>query len=385
MAGLLGVLGGGSRGGATVAPLDLRGTFNQIEPLVDRDVIRNRRQNERGVINPFGQLGFTNVFSETPNRSGGTFTSKRRANVITPSSLSQSLLQGPSTRALDFFSASPFSPSSFTGASIQTRPLPFFSGIGTGIQPRQMNLEFNVPEVQTDFSDAAERAEMATFRRIRDRLQPQFDRDLDRERERLTNIGLPMGSEARSEALSDIRRDQLDTLSNAALDAVLAGQRRQESEFGQSLGANRQAFGQRLGTRGQALAEALAAAESGQTAQSLGFGQDLARSQLGFQGAGAFSDLARTLGGLESGFFRDRLAGAGTVGSLLPSSPQLRFDASVTPSALDLATTQQLLAQQAANQDRQARSRGLGGLFSLGGQLLGGPFGGLLGGSIFGG
>lgn len=83
-----------------------------------------------------------------------------------------------------------------------------------------------------DFSGDARRVEQATFDRGRGLLDPIFELDERRMRQRLANQGLPMGSEAFTGEFDrfDTRRDNAFT--NLALDAVGAGRAEQSRLFG---------------------------------------------------------------------------------------------------------------------------------------------------------
>ncbi len=82
------------------------------------------------------------------------------------------------------------------------------------------NYNFNI-----NGSDAArQRAENATYQAYVDKLTPQFQNQLSDLATSLQNKGLAVGSEAYNRAMSDLRSDQNDTLSQAANKAVLNGQ-----------------------------------------------------------------------------------------------------------------------------------------------------------------
>lgn len=99
----------------------------------------------------------------------------------------------------------------------------------------------NLPGVN-DFSEDASRLESATFERARGLLDPVFQREEERLRQRLANQGLPQGSEAFSGDLGVFNDKRNEAYTNAALDAVQAGRAEQSRLFGLGSAARGQGF-----------------------------------------------------------------------------------------------------------------------------------------------
>ena len=99
-----------------------------------------------------------------------------------------------------------------------------------------------MPEYQfgVDYSDAArQRAEDATYNSYVDRLNPQYQQQLDDMQTRLVNQGIPVGSEAYNRAMGEVQDGMNDALNQAAYQSVLAGQ----NMYSQSLADNISAAG----------------------------------------------------------------------------------------------------------------------------------------------
>lgn len=90
------------------------------------------------------------------------------------------------------------------------------------------NYTFNV-----DGSDAARlRQENAIYSSMMDKMQPQFERQMQDYSTMLQNKGLPVGSEAYERAMGDLQEKQNDSARQAAYASVMGGQ----DAFSQSLG-----------------------------------------------------------------------------------------------------------------------------------------------------
>ena len=99
-----------------------------------------------------------------------------------------------------------------------------------------------MPEYQfgVDYSDAArQRAEDATYNSYVDKLNPQYQQQLDDMQTRLVNQGIPVGSEAYNRAMGEVQDSMNDALNQAAYQSVLAGQ----NMYSQSLADNISAAG----------------------------------------------------------------------------------------------------------------------------------------------
>ena len=92
----------------------------------------------------------------------------------------------------------------------------------------------------------------AKFKQITDLLNPQFDRQERRLEQRLSDQGLPMGSEAYSGGFDDFNRGKNAALTDAALQATLAGADEQQRLLGNELtlaGLERSDRGTELGQK----------------------------------------------------------------------------------------------------------------------------------------
>lgn len=85
--------------------------------------------------------------------------------------------------------------------------------------------------VNTDFSEDAGKVERATYDRITGLLNPDIERDQRRLDTRLSNLGLPIGSEAFNDEQTRFQRGVNEARTNAALDAVGAGRQEQSRLF----------------------------------------------------------------------------------------------------------------------------------------------------------
>lgn len=163
--------------------------------------------------------------------------------------------------------------------------------------------------------DQSTQAQQATFQQAQSLLEPQFERREERLRQTLANQGLPIGSEAFEGEFNRFDRERNRAFTEAALQSVMQGNQRQNQLFQQGLSA----LGAEQGVRSQNLNEL----------QALTSGQQVPGSQLG-------------------GFFG--------------------------PSQVDVTGPAQLQQQgQLAqfNAQNQSRNAMMGGLFGLGGSLLG--------------
>lgn len=112
----------------------------------------------------------------------------------------------------------------------------------------------------------------AVFEQARALLEPQFNRAIDRTEQNAANAGLPVGSEAYNEMFRPIREQQNQALTQAALQAVLAGNQEQGRLFNQEL----QGYGANLGAQGQQFGQDIATAQQNQGVNAQNFGQMLA-------------------------------------------------------------------------------------------------------------
>lgn len=246
----------------------------------------------------------------------------------------------------------------------------------------------------TDFTQDRRDVTQSVLDQYTSRLNPQWS---DRERAletKLANQGVGANSAAYGNSRDQFSRDRNDAYNQANYTAVQAGANEQNTLFNQALqqgnfanNAQAQQFGQNE-----------AQANFYNQAQNQQFGQDLTRGQFHNAGtaqnlnqdiaAGQFQNTARQQGGQERAFTQDHalnqfnsLMSSGQVGS--PQGIQYT-PSSVAPTdvlgAYALNTQQQNANYQAAMQSQQS---GLGGLFSLGASLLGGPMAGAAAGALF--
>ncbi|MBR1601013.1 MAG: hypothetical protein IJ677_05475 [Alphaproteobacteria bacterium] len=99
-----------------------------------------------------------------------------------------------------------------------------------------------MPEYQfgVDYSDSArQRAEKATYQSYVDKLNPQYQQQLDDMQNRLVNQGIPVGSDAYNRAMGEIQNSMNNALNQAAYQSVLSGQ----DMYSQSLADNISAAG----------------------------------------------------------------------------------------------------------------------------------------------
>jgi len=152
-------------------------------------------------------------------------------------------------------------------------------------------------DVRDDFALQGNELERATFERGRSLLEPQFGRAMRDAEVRLSERGLPLGSEAGSEILSGVQSEQNRALNELALASVAAGRNEQARLFGQDMALRGQQFGERAtgtqlgnqaigqnfsqdtGLRGQQFGEQQARASLFNQAGQQAFGQNTAARQ----------------------------------------------------------------------------------------------------------
>lgn len=152
-------------------------------------------------------------------------------------------------------------------------------------------------DVRDDFALQGNELERATFERGRSLLEPQFGRAMRDAEVRLSERGLPLGSEAGSEILGGVQTNQNRALNELALASVAAGRGEQARLFGQDMALRGQQFGERAtgtqlgnqaigqnfsqdtGLRGQQFGEQQARASLFNQAGQQAFGQNTAARQ----------------------------------------------------------------------------------------------------------
>jgi hypothetical protein len=215
----------------------------------------------------------------------------------------------------------------------------------------------NIPEpvpLETDFAEQGAALEQATFERARSLLEPEFERQRQQAEVRLSERGLPLGSQISNDLLGGIESARGRTLNELALSSVMAGRQEQERLARLGLDYGREQFGQRM-QRGMFGLE-----RAGQQ-----FGQDLQRGQLGLQAAG--QQFGQGLQGAQFGADlaqQQFLQGLGQAEFENAAQQQAFGQAQAAQSAQNLAQQQSFdqamqraaLAQQARQQGIQERS-----------------------------
>ena len=164
-----------------------------------------------------------------------------------------------------------------------------------------------------DGSDAARlRQENAIYSSMMDKMQPQFERQMQDYSTMLQNKGLPVGSEAYERAMGDLQEKQNDSARQAAYASVMGGQ----DAFSQSLGDAMNASG--FGNQAQQayinqLLSALQGSASGYENQQNIFSVGTGKSNLKYK-----QDMANAksgLGGALTGAITGAINGFATTGS----------------------------------------------------------------------
>ena len=241
-----------------------------------------------------------------------------------------------------------------------------------------------VPALPTleNYQGDIDAVESATFDRLARLLSPQFDRQTRDTRDYLATQGLPVGGEAYGRAIDDLSRNQNTAWQNAADQAVLAGRGEHSRLFGLGMGARQQGFGEKA-TMGdfanravaQMFGQGLGAGQFANQAQQQQLGQNQARSAQDFSQAmqaGQFGNQARSQG-LNEALIQRQLPQTELAQLLgtMPVTPYPQFQ----PQGTFGMQAPDVMGAMNAQQNRQTGSQNalLGGLFSLGGSLLGNP------------
>lgn len=312
-------------------------------------------------------------------------------------------------------------------------------GYGTVLDPNSLSamgtvLDINgLPTAGTAFSPTGQQLAMydpnlATNNAtelMMQRINPQMDQQEQALRAQLANQGIVQGTEAYNRAMTQHQQGRNDAYNQAALTGINLGMQQQGLQFNQGLqnrqllsGEQAQQFGQQNYLR--ELAAALQAQQFGQstTNRQLGaaenaqmFGQQTTNQQLGLaaqaqqyqqqfgnqQLAAALqgqqfnqSEAARQRAFQEAAYarglpFQELSALTSGTQVQMPQFPGYTQQATTGGSNLmGAAQAGYQGALGAANANNAANANLMGGLFSLGGSLIGGPAGGAVGG-LFGG
>ncbi len=229
------------------------------------------------------------------------------------------------------------------------------SGININDPQRRLFKE-GLPELRRDFGQQGRELEQATFAQARGLLDPVFAEQLQRADVRLSERGLPVGSQAEAGVLDPLRRSQNLALQQAALGSVGAGRQEQGRLFGQQQAQRAQAFGERLGT-----------GQFRNLAQQQTFQQRLAEANLQNQ--------ARQQGLQERAF--QRSLPINEIAALLGTAPGVQVPSFIqtpgvgvqAPDVIGATLGAGGLNLQSAQAQQAAASSGLGGLFGLAGSL----------------
>lgn len=251
-----------------------------------------------------------------------------------------------------------------TGAQIDatlsgtpTNALPTIGGGLPNVDPS--GVTSGLTSLNTDFSGDASRVERATFDRVRNLVEPEFKQQRERLVQSLADQGLDPGGEASTRELDRLDRSQGQTYEDAALQAVQAG-RAEQSRLAQIALANRgQQFGEKVTQQNllQALRAQIFGEQSG--ARSQLFGENQSALQLALQRQLGLSSLESQQRGQQ---FGEIGALSGFVNPFTPTPVTALSGGATGPVAG--GSGPQLLG-------------------TLGGALLGGPFGAAAGAAAF--
>ena len=290
-----------------------------------QSILDSARVNQINQQTPFGSVTYTGAIG-SPNRTQvSTLSPDQQQLLDTRTSLANAVAGNIPTSGLDF-SALPSLPTS--------SDVPILPDAGVSFST----------QLPTNFDQARQDTTKAQFDLAKNLLQPGFDQATKQLDTRLINQGIPLNSEAYNTAMGNLQRGQNETLTNAAYQAVGAGNQEQQNLFGQALSAR----AQELQAQGLSYDQALQQAQTELQAQGQQFGQGLAARQQGLNEATTaqtlpISQLASILSGAQ-------------VQTPTPYTP-----AQYQQSAPDITSLiNQQYQNQAANQ--QANNSGLFGL-----------------------
>lgn len=273
----------------------------------------------------------------------------------------QAGLFGPQNAALgrvQQMMGSDFNPNlSSGGTALNPNSLP---GMGTAFSPTGEQLATYDPNLQTN--DATNL--------LMERINPQLDRQRESLRAQLANQGIAQGSSAYNSAMEQHGQSANDAYTQASLAGIGLGMQQQGMQFDQGLqnrgllaGEQAQQFNQQQGLR---------MGEAGLQGQQFGQAEQVRQRELAEQ------SYLRNLPMQEL----QMLMGGGQV--QMPQFPGYAQQAQTAGPDLLGAANQQYQGQLGAYNAQQAgQSNMMGGLFGLGGALLGAPSSSILGG-LFG-
>jgi hypothetical protein len=205
-----------------------------------------------------------------------------------------------------------------------------------------------------DYNLARQEAQQAAFSSAWDLMGPQFDIQQEGLETRLANQGIPVGSEAYTRVMDNFNRRKSQALQQAAYGAIPEGRAAQAADFQRAVARREMGAGD--------------------------VREDIARSDWLRQQQIAEQE-------------RDRARSMNELAALLQGAPAVTLPADRAPApvqvhrpdvmgAYSLATN---AAMDAYKQQAASRAAGLGSLATMAGTALGGPMGGWIGSSMFGG
>lgn len=202
----------------------------QIDPAAL--VAQQQQANRISQFTPQGNLIFGNVDAAGKFQPG----TGQAASVLEESPFQQRHRMGGEDLALLAQNLAAPRIANLPAAPIDTTKLPAFK---SGIDWSRVGA---VPSA-ADFSADSGRLEQATFDRALGLLNPLMEKQSRALDVTLANRGIPLGSEAHTGALADLRRAHGEALNKAALDAVTAGRTEQGRLFGQALAGHQAGLG----------------------------------------------------------------------------------------------------------------------------------------------
>lgn len=231
-----------------------------------------------------------------------------------------------------------------------------------------------LPGLNQDYSADAGRVEQATYDRLQQLMNPQFEERQRSLEAQLAATGNPLGSEGYQQELNRFQTGRQEADLAAALESVGAGRAEQSRLFDTASRARGQLTGEQLASAGLAQA----ARQQGMGEQQLGQQLALQARQQGVSEQLSGADLARMA--RQQGISEDQLVrnqNINELAALLQGTPAIGMPNSAEPAqyqvaAPDILGAQELQTQtqlQNARSQQQASSAKKGGTSGLIGQL----------------
>lgn len=255
-----------------------------------------------------------------------------------------------------------------------------------------------LPQIPSDINQFRGDVEQAVFDRGRALLDPVFQ---DQERalqQSLANRGLPEFGEASNKATDRFTQGRDRAFTDLANQATITGGAEASRALGDQLAAQGQGFGQRLAGGQFANQAGLLGLGANQDIRQQLFGEGIAGSQASNQASALNQALQQQLLQNQNAARVQGLSEAQNVrgnqfnelmsllGMQQTQQPGLNnFFAPGNSNVTGAFGLNQQAQQNAFNAQNSRSNALLGGLFGLGGSIIGGPLGGAIGGSLFGG